>query len=187
MTEEKVVDSTEIAIDKISDTIEEVVSDLSKPVINEVIDTVVGAGVGDVVGDIDVDDFIEAVIDCVSEEILEEAIIEVRRQLGVVGIKPTTLAIVIKHVMEVVENIPIKGKDQMKCAILIIGDLVNDLEDGNEKTLLINMIDNGSIKDTIELVVDASKGKLKINKVIDVATEGCLGPCLKYIMSSGFK
>ena len=110
-----------------------------------------------------------------------------RHQLGAIGIKPTTLSIVIKHVMEVVENTPVKGKDQMNYALLIISDLVNELEDGHEKTLLIEMLDNGSIRDTIELVVDASKGNLKINKVAEVAADGCLGPCFKYVMSSCFK
>ena len=193
MVGEKVVDSTEIAIDKISEVVGGLAKELAEQATNEVIDTVIdtviGAGVGDgigdvvgdVVGDIDVGDFIETVVECVSEEILNSAIIEVRHQLGTIGIKPTTLSIIIKHVMEVVENTPVKGKNQLNYAILIISDLVNELEDGDEKTLLINMIDNGSIKDTIELVVDASKGNLKINKIVEVVADGCLGPCFKYM------
>ena len=194
MTEEKVVDSTEVTINKVSDAVGDLAKDLADEAVNEVVSEVieagVGAGVGDALGDAAgeaVGEIVETVVEGVSEKILESAIAEVRHQLGAIGIKPTTLSIVIKHVMEVVENTPVKGKDQMNYALLIISDLVNELEDGHEKTLLIEMLDNGSIRDTIELVVDASKGNLKINKVAEVAADGCLGPCFKYVMSSCFK
>lgn len=194
MTEEKVVDSTEVTINKVSDAVGDLAKDLADEAVNEVVSEVieasVGAGVGDALGDAAgeaVGEIVETVVEGVSEKILESAIAEVRHQLGAIGIKPTTLSIVIKHVMEVVENTPVKGKDQMNYALLIISDLVNELEDGQEKTLLIEMLDNGSIRDTIELVVDASKGNLKINKVVEVAADGCLGPCFKYVMSSCFK
>ena len=193
MTEEKVVDSTEVTINKVSDAVGDLAKDLADEAVNEVVSEVieasVGAGVGDALGDAAgeaVGEIVETVVEGVSEKILESAIAEVRHQLGAIGIKPTTLSIVIKHVMEVVENTPVKGKDQMNYALLIISDLVNELEDGHEKTLLIEMLDNGSIRDTIELVVDASKGNLKINKVAEVAADGCLGPCFKYVMSSCF-
>tara|TARA_B100001540_G_C15720478_1_gene602779 strand:+ start:596 stop:1039 length:444 start_codon:yes stop_codon:yes gene_type:complete len=146
MTENTVVSSGEVAIDKIGDEIESI-----------------------------------------SEEILACALTEVKEQLGAIGIKPSTLSIVIKHTMEVIENTPVKGKAQLNYALLIIRDLVNELEDSDEKTLLIQMLDNGGIKDTIELVVDASKGKLKINKVAEVVAEGFLGPCFNYITSICFK
>ena len=202
MTEEKVVDSTEVTINKVSDAVGDLAKDLADEAVNEVVSEVIeasvgagvgdalGAGVGDALGDAAgeaVGEIVETVVEGVSEKILESAIAEVRHQLGAIGIKPTTLSIVIKHVMEVVENTPVKGKDQMNYALLIISDLVNELEDGHEKTLLIEMLDNGSIRDTIELVVDASKGNLKINKVAEVAADGCLGPCFKYVMSSCFK
>ena len=202
MTEEKVVDSTEVTINKVSDAVGDLAKDLADEAVNEVVSEVIeasvgagvgdalGAGVGDALGDAAgeaVGEIVETVVEGVSEKILESAIAEVRHQLGAIGIKPTTQSIVIKHVMEVVENTPVKGKDQMNYALLIISDLVNELEDGHEKTLLIEMLDNGSIRDTIELVVDASKGNLKINKVAEVAADGCLGPCFKYVMSSCFK
>lgn len=206
MAEEKVVDSTqvtvektndavqEVAIEKVSDAMGNIAKDLADDTINGVVSKVVGAGVGDTlgagVGDTAgeaVGKIVETAVEGVSEEILNGAIVEVHHQLGAIGIKPTTLSIVIKHVMEVVENTPVKGKDQMNYALLIISDLANELENGKEKTLLIEMLDNGSIRDTIELVVDASKGNLKINKVAEVAADGCLGPCFKYVMSSCFK
>lgn len=203
MAEEKVVDSTqvtvektsdavekavidEVAIEKVSDAVGDLAKDLADDAVNEVVSEVVGAGVGDAVGEA-VGKIVETAVEGVSEEILEMAIVDVRHQLGAIGIKPTTLSIVIKHVMEVVENTPVKGKDQMNYAVLIISDLVNELEDGQEKTLLIEMLDNGSVRDTIELVVDASKGNIKINKVVEVAADGCLGPCFKYMTSIFFR
>ena len=219
MAEEKVVDSTQVTVEKTSDAVEKVVidevanekvsdamgniaKDLADDTINGVVSEVIGSGVGDAlgagvgdalgagVGDAAgeaVGKIVETAVEGVSEEILNKAIVEVRHQLGAIGIKPTTLSIVIKHVMEVVENTPVKGKGQMNYALLIISDLVNELEDGQEKTLLIEMLDNGSIRDTIELVVDASKGNLKINKVAEVAADGCLGPCFKYMTSIFFR
>jgi len=190
MTEETVIDSTEVAIDKLSDTIGYVTGDLACEATNEVVGEVVGMGVGEALGDIAGDVAGEAIgkivgdtIEYLSEDILHDATTDVRSKLGEIGIKPSTLSIVIKYTMEAVENTPVKGLDQMNYAIRIIRDLVNELEDSEEKTLLIQMLDNDSIKDTIELVVDASKGNLKINKIIETATEGCLGPCFKYTIS----
>ena len=126
-------------------------------------------------------------IESISEEILQVALDRVKHELGSIGIKPTTLSIVIKYTMEVIEDTPIQGNTQLDYALLIIRDLVNELKDSDEKTLLIQMLDNGGVKDTIELVVDASKGNLKINKVAEVAADGCLGPCFNYITSICFK
>lgn len=186
MTEEKIVDSTETAIDKLGNVAGEVVEELANEVVSEVVGAGVGEELGCQVGEIAAD-FVGTAIEGISEQILEEAIKEVRYELGAIGIKPSTLSIVIKHTMEVVENTPVKGKDQMNYALLIISDLVNELEESDEKTLLIQMLDNGGIKDTMELIIDVSKGNLKINKVAEVAAEGCLGPCFNYIMSTCFK
>lgn len=190
MAEETVVDSTEVAIDKLGDAAGDLAEDLAGEAVNEVVSEVVGMGVGEALGDIAGDAAGEAIgeivgdaIEDLSEDILHDAMAEVRSELGEIGIKPSTLSIVIKYTMEAVENTPVKGMDQMNYAVRIIRDLVNELEDSEEKTLLIQMLDNDSIKDTIELVVDASKGNLKINKVAEVAAEGCLGPCFNYIIS----
>ena len=193
MTEQTVVDSTEVAIDKLGNVAGEVVEELASEAVGEVVGEIVGAGVGETLGDSagelageTVGKLVGVAAEGISEKILEDAIKEVRHELGSIGIKPTTLSIVIKYTMEAVENTPIKGKDQMNYALLIINNLVNELDNCDEKTLLIQMLDNGGIKDTIELVVDASKGNLKINKVAEVAAEGCLGPCFNYVKSSLF-
>ena len=63
----------------------------------------------------------------------------------------------------------------------IIGDLINELDESDEKLFLLKTLDNGGIRDTIELVVDASKGKVNINQVTQTATSNCLIPCFEYL------
>ena len=108
--------------------------------------------------------------------------LEVKDSLGDVGVKPTTLTIIIKYTMEAIEKTPVKGKQQLDFALRIIGDLIKELPDSDEKLFLIQTHKNGGIKDTIELVVAASKGELNINQVAEVASSSCIKPCIDYIL-----
>ena len=85
---------------------------------------------------------------------------------------------VVKFAMEVVEVTELKGEEQKNMAIRLVRTLVveSPISDEKEK-LLLDVIDQGVLGNTVDLVVDASKGNLKINNVVKVATGCCAAFC----------
>ena len=118
-----------------------------------------------------------------TEELVKVVMTEVKDKLGEIGIKPTTLALVIKYTMEAIEKTPTKGNAQLKFALRIISDLINELPESNEKTFLRQTMDTGGIEDTIELIVQATRGEISVNQVAEIAAKHCFAPCVDYIKS----
>jgi len=116
-------------------------------------------------------------------DLASQVLDEVKTRLGDLGVKPTTMTLIIKYTMEAVEKTPVKGKDQMDFALRVIGDLIGELPESEERTFMQQMIGSGGVEETIELVIDASKGNLSINQVAEVAVNNCLTPCFNYISS----
>jgi hypothetical protein len=77
----------------------------------------------------------------------------------------TTIKLV-RYSMEIVELTEVKGEEQKTLAIALTRKIVVDapMKD-NEKEAVLEMIDNGVIDETIELVVSATRGELTINQV----------------------
>jgi len=66
--------------------------------------------------------------------------------------------------IETVEYKKIKSHDKKAAALQIVYNFIDTLPESENKIFLTNCYDNGNIADMIDLVVDASKGKLKINE-----------------------
>lgn len=100
-------------------------------------------------------------------------------KLGDIEVSVGNIMTIVKFAMEVVEITELKGAAQKELAIRLVREVVVDapISDDKEK-LLLDMIDQGVLGNTVDLVVDASKGNLKINKVIKVAT-GCCSALFK--------
>ena len=81
---------------------------------------------------------------------------------------------IVRFAMEVVELSELKGEEQKNMAIRLVRQVIVDapISDDKEK-LLLDMIDQGVLGNTVDLVVDASKGNLNINKVVKVASGCC--------------
>ena len=94
------------------------------------------------------------------------------------GVKKSTLALLVKFTIEAVEETPIKGADQKDYAIRVIKALVEELAEGEEKEFLLIAIESGSVGDTIDLIISASRGELNVNKVVEVASTSCLSGLL---------
>ncbi len=88
--------------------------------------------------------------------------------------------------MEIVEATPIKGGEQKTFAIKILREVIDEKVTGEEEAMLLLLIDNGTVGNLIDLVADASKGKLNINAVAET-TAGCLSSCLPYILTKSNK
>ena len=82
---------------------------------------------------------------------------------------------ILRFSMEVVEVTQLKGAEQKELALKLVRALVVEAPISNDKEkLMLDMIDQGVLGNTVDLVVDASKGNVNINNVVKVAT-GCCG------------
>ena len=136
-------------------------------------DTIVSK-IGDVVGD---------VVEDLTEDLLNGVLDKVKESLGDLGVKPSTLPKIIQFVMEAIEDTPTKGPAQKDFALKVIGALIDELHESDEKKLLQETFKSGGIEGTIDLVVSATKGELNINQVVDVAVNSCVCPFFNFSMS----
>ncbi len=88
---------------------------------------------------------------------------------------------IVQVTMEAVELTKVKGEKQKDLAVKLIKKIIEDapISDDKEKFLL-DMLKEGVISSTIDLVVAASKGEIDINSVKEVAV-GCCGFLIKKI------
>jgi hypothetical protein len=88
---------------------------------------------------------------------------------------------IVQVTIEAVELTKVKGERQKDLAVKLIKQIIEDapISDDKEKFLL-DMLKEGVIGSTIDLVVTASKGELDINSVKEVAV-GCCGFLIKKI------
>ena len=123
------------------------------------------------------------VVEDIAEDLLNSVLDKVKESLGDIGVKPSTLPKIIQFVMEAIEDTPTKGPAQKEFALKVIGSLIEELSESDEKKLLQDTFKSGGIEGTIELVVSASKGELNINQVVDVAVNSCICPVFNFSMS----
>ncbi len=103
-----------------------------------------------------------------------------KKKLENVSIRPNTIHLVIKYIMELVEETPIKGVEQKEFALKVMRELFQDLTEGEDELVLLKLLDDGSISNIIDLVVDATNGKLNVNTVMKTSVT-CLTTCLPYL------
>jgi hypothetical protein len=84
-------------------------------------------------------------------------------------IKPSNLMLYVKYAMELAELTTLKGAEQKHLVIQLITTIVNESELSPEyKTLCVDFIESGALSQTIDVIVDASKGRLAINKPVSL-------------------
>lgn len=105
---------------------------------------------------------------------LHEVVTTVVNRLGGREVSPQTLMVIVKYAMEVVELTKLKGSEQRQMVVDVVKQVVMDapISDEREK-LCLDMIESGVLGQTIDLVVDASKGHLDINRVASLAENCC--------------
>ena len=89
---------------------------------------------------------------------------ELKQRSNEIEINGQNLMIIVKYAMEIVEVSELKGVEQKEIAIKLVKKLVDDskLKD-NIKLTINDIIDSGVLSVTIDLIVDATKGKIDIN------------------------
>ena len=84
----------------------------------------------------------------------ESYLMQLKEQLNDIDVN---IIIIVKHAMEIVELTELKGEEQKNMAIKLIKSFTKDLDD------IKILIDDETLSSTIDLIVDATKGKLNIN------------------------
>lgn len=104
---------------------------------------------------------------------------ELKTKLVGVEVSVENFMVIVRFAMEVVEVTQHKGSAQKELVISLVRTVVVEapITDAKEK-LLLDMIDQGVLGNTVDLVVDASSGKLDINTIVKVAT-GCCASFMK--------
>ena len=94
-----------------------------------------------------------------------------------------TLVQALPFVIECVETISnknIAGREKKKLAVRILRIIIyqSDL-DRKKKSVLLTILDQETLYTTIDVIVDVSKGKFKLNKKTGRRLFRCLGRCMK--------
>ena len=125
-------------------------------------------------------------VELVVEEVKEDpdfidALKEAQDKLKDKEINISNVMTIVQITMEAVELTKVKGEKQKDLAVKLIKKIIEDapISDDKEKFLL-DMLKEGVISSTIDLVVAASKGEIDINSVKEVAV-GCCGFLIKKI------
>ena len=109
-----------------------------------------------------------------------------KKKLANVSLRPNTVHLVIKYIMELIEETPMKGVEQKEFALKVMRELFKDLTEGEDELVLLKLLDDGSISNLIDLVVDATNGKINVNAAIETSVQ-CFSTCLPYCLSGKSK
>ena len=96
-----------------------------------------------------------------------------KTEIADIELTPANAAKVLSAAMRVVEVSELKGEEQKIVAKELVRKAVNGMEEGDKKSLLINMLDNNVIEDMVETIILATKGELQINELARKVRRRC--------------
>lgn len=116
-------------------------------------------------------------LDTTKSIIYKQVLLDLKDSLEGTSVNVKSLHLIIKMVMEIIEGTPIRGTEQKELAIKVLRQLFIDFTDDDIESTLIELLDAGVIGNLIDLITDASKGKLNINKIVKTSTS-----CIKFLI-----
>ena len=109
----------------------------------------------------------------------EKALVLLKEKLNTETLNSDLIIKFVVLVMELVEDTDVKGKSQKDLVIYIVTQIINESQlTDEEKKLYFTILNSNNTSNTIDLIVEASKGKLNLNKVKKTAFS-CLLNCFK--------
>ena len=109
--------------------------------------------------------------------IFQSSLDKLKTRIGELEITPQSVISVMKYAMEIIEQSELKGGDQKDMAIRLVKAVVTESSvDEGRKKVCLDIIESGALAQTIDLVIDATKGRVNINQIVQVA--GKCGPLL---------
>jgi hypothetical protein len=113
------------------------------------------------------------------DTIFDEALEELNKRIQGMDVNSETLMTILKFAMEVVETTTLKGEAQKDLATKLVRQVIVNAPIADEKEkLLLDIIDENILGNTVDLIIATSKGELKVNDIVEVAT-GCCAVFLK--------
>ena len=104
----------------------------------------------------------------------EDVMKMLKEKIGDMDITADTVISVLKLSMECAESTDLKGAEKKDLAIKLVRQVIVDAPISDEKEkLLLDMIDQNVLHNMIDLVVDATHGRLDVDTVVQVASGCC--------------
>ena len=95
-------------------------------------------------------------------------------KLGDMSITPDSIILVLQYAMEIVELTTLTGPEKKAAVIELVRSAVVDTPmDDHIESILLEMIDDGIISHTIDIIVSAARGQLHLNAVMSASTIAC--------------
>jgi pentose-5-phosphate-3-epimerase len=113
------------------------------------------------------------------EKQFEDFLSQVKTKISQVNISvtPHTIMTIVRYIMEVVESSKLPGDEKKIAVNRLLRQIIKESNMHYEdKKICENLIDNGVVGDTIELIISASKGEININvkQAISIGGQCCL-------------
>ena len=119
--------------------------------------------------------------------VFELALEELKKEVGKMEISPKSLMTIGKLAMQIVEDTDVKGEAQKELVVRLVESIIKECNiDNNIKETCMDMIGNGTLSTTVELLVSASKGEFNINKITPKQATGIFNT-IKKLLTMCFK
>ena len=116
----------------------------------------------------------DAIEDLEDSSLFKGLLAKVKSRVTSAGISVTTVTTVLKYSMEVVELSEVTGVEQRDLALDIVKRVIDDTKMSHDTRAACNaVLDSGVLVGVVDIVVDATKGKLSIN-VVKKKSNRCL-------------
>ena len=112
-----------------------------------------------------------------NSQIFTAALEIVKGKLSVVTIRPSTIHLIIKYVIEELEDTPLEGTEKKEIGLQLMRELIIDLTEGTDEEQLLKLLDDGTISNLIDLIIDATKGKINVNMIAGTSIS-CIAKCV---------
>ena len=82
-------------------------------------------------------------------------------------IKPENMMLYVKYAMELAELTHLKGAEQKQLVIDLMHKIVTESElSAENESICLDFIESGTLSQTIDIIVDATKGRIAVNKPV---------------------
>ena len=101
-----------------------------------------------------------------AQPLFTSLVVEVKQRMTGSSISSTTVMVILKYAMEAVELSKVKGAEQKELALDIVRQVIIDAPlSPTAESACMMVIDSGILMGVVDLVVDATKGRLNVNQV----------------------
>ena len=121
--------------------------------------------------------------ECDNDDTYTQSFVSLKKRIQHMEVNAQNLMIIMRYAMEIVELTQLKGEEQKQLVIRLLKQVVIDAPISDDKEqLCLDMINNGVLGQSIDLIVDATRGNININNAVDLA-QNCFCTIFKNFFS----